>query len=131
MSAEQSHDGFLSFSGSRRMRVRIRPIQSVAASAPLRMAAAEEPSPSRSGEVRAPAETPPTTHERRRRPGIARRGPARRLERELPNEQRGVWSLFDRMDLLRGIVLVTIVGGALWFEWALIKALVAYVAAWL
>jgi hypothetical protein len=131
MSAEQSHDGFLSFSGSRRMRVHIRPIQPVAASAPLRMAEAEEPSPSRSGGVRPTAATPPTTHERRRRLRVAGRGPARRLDHELPKERRAVWSPFDRMALLRGIVLVTIVGGALWFEWAVIKAIVDYVASWL
>jgi hypothetical protein len=125
MCAEEFHDGFLSYSGGRRMRVRV---TRATPAIPVRArgsSGGDAGAPARASEDHATCEKTTTTHERRSWLGVKRRRPGRRLDhnQSIPGlRDRGP---FDWMGVLRGVVLLVILGSALWFEWIVAKAVVA------
>jgi hypothetical protein len=132
MCAEDFHDGFMSLSGSRRMRVRVRMRTPEQASShiPTSPPATDDPLAPLSPGVGPTSTTSASTRERRPRPGVTRRGRGRRLSRDLPLyglRARGpsVW-----MDVLRGVVILGLAAFALWVDWIVAKAVVRYLSSW-
>lgn len=130
MCAEELHDGFLSFSGSRRMRVRIRRPEQATSDAKANPAAADERSAPVIPENALASAKVATTQERRPRPGVLRRGPGRRLSRDLPTQGLRARSPLNPTDVLRGVVILGIVAFALWVDWIVARAIVGLVRSW-
>jgi hypothetical protein len=128
MSAEDYYHGFLSMSGGRRMRVRVHHSAPLNAAVLMSSSAADEGFPSRADEGHTTPAKSSTTHERRSWPGVKLRRPGRRLGPVRSIHGPSGRGPFDGMALLRAVVLLGIVGSALWFEWIVVKAILAYVA---
>jgi hypothetical protein len=125
MCAEEFHDGFLSYSGGRRIRVRASRATPAVVTTAADSAGGHAGAPARAGEDHATAGTTTTTHERRSWLRVKRRRPGRRLDHDPSAPEPRDRGPFDWMAVLRGLVLLGILASALWFEWVVAKAVVA------
>lgn len=130
MATEEYREGFMSFSGSRRMRVRIRRPDQAVGDSKSNPGADDDRSASFVPQGEAPSETRAATQERRPRPAVARRGPGRRLSCNAEAQGLRARSPINLMDWLRGVVILAIVAFALWVDWMVAKAVVGYLSSW-
>jgi hypothetical protein len=128
MCAEEFHDGFLSYSGGRRMRVRVILGTAAIAATAMGSSGGDAAAPVRASEDHSTSEKTTTTHERRSWLGVKRRRPGRRLDHDPSMSGTKDRGPFDWMGVLRGVVLLVILASALWLEWIVAKAVVALVS---